>query len=188
MPTSTAGPSTRGGTRALRRRAAGFTLIEVSLVLLLIAIVLALAIPRLRSLSGAELSRQARRLSNTFRYLRSQAILTGRVYRLNYDVGLERYWVTIVNDCSDPGGVPEDGPLGRPVSLPDPVGISDIVLQGIGKVQQGLVMTCFYPDGYIDPTVVHLDDGREAYTLYVNSLTGRAALTAGYFDVDYGQQ
>ena len=189
MLTSIAEPSIDGGRRARRWRIAGFTLIEVSLVLLIIAIVLALAIPRLRSLTGAELSRQARRLTNTFRFLRSEAILTGRVYRLNYDVGLERYWVTVVDDCSDPSpGLPEDGPLARPTTLPDPVGISDIVLQGLGKVQQGQVTTCFYPDGYIDPTVVHLDDGREAYTLYVNSLTGRAALVAGYFDVDYGQQ
>ncbi|HVN87843.1 MAG TPA: GspH/FimT family pseudopilin [Candidatus Binatia bacterium] len=186
MPTSIVAPSIDRGPDTRRARPAGFTLIEVSLVLLIIAIVLALAIPRLRSLTGAELTRQARRLTNTFRFVRNEAILTGRIYQLHYDIGVERYWVTIVDQASDtPQVAPDIGPLAKPVSLPDPVGISDVVIQGVGKLQQGQVTTSFYPDGSIDPTVVHLDDGREAYTLYVNSLTGRPALVAGYYDVDY---
>lgn len=188
MPTSTAEPSNNARPVVSRSRTAGFTLIEISLVLLIIAIVLALAIPRLRSLTGAELQRQARRLTNVFRFLRSEAILTGRVYELHYDLTRERYWVSIIDESSDvPEKVSDTGPLSRPVSLPNPVGISDVVLEGVGKLQQGQAQTTFYPDGYVDPTVVHLDDSREAYTLYVNSLTGRPTLVAGYFDVDYGK-
>jgi general secretion pathway protein H len=173
---------------ARRPRSAGFTLLEIALVLLIIGIVLALAIPRLRSISGAELRGQARRLTNTFRYLRSEAILTGRIYQLRYDLTRERYWVTIATDAGDLSqAVADTGLLGRAVSLPSPVGISDIVVGGTQKIQQGLAMTNFYPDGYIDPTVIHIDDGREAFTLYVNALTGRASLAKGYYDVDYGK-
>jgi type II secretion system protein H len=188
MPISTAEPSIDGAPAARRSHPGGFTLIEVSLVLLIIAIVVALAVPRLRSITGAELTKQARRLTNTFRVLRSEAILTGRIYQLHCDIGIERYWVTIIDESSEtPQVVPDSGPLARPVTLPDPVGISDVVMQGLGKLQQGQVTTNFYPDGDIDPTVIHLDDGREAYTLYVNSLTGRPRLVPGYFDVDYGK-
>ncbi len=170
-------------------RTAGFTLIEISLVLLIIAIVLALAVPRLRSISGAELSAQARRLSNTFRYLRSEAILSGQVYQLRYDLNRQRYWAALDPESREEG----DAGLGsesliRPLSLPSPVGISDIVLpETVGKVQGGVVWTNFYPDGVIDTTVIHLDDGRRAYTLWVNPVTGRLFLTQGYFDVDYGR-
>ena len=48
----------------------GFTLIELGLVLLIIGVVLALTIPRLRDRSHAELLSQARRMAVTFRFLR----------------------------------------------------------------------------------------------------------------------
>ncbi|MBI4516052.1 MAG: prepilin-type N-terminal cleavage/methylation domain-containing protein [Deltaproteobacteria bacterium] len=171
-----------------RRRAAGFTLIEVALVLLIISIVLALTIPRLRSVSRAELGAQARRLTNTFRFLRSEAILTGQICQLRYDLNRERYWVTV----SDPGGessapLRAGGPLARGVSLESPVGISDIVLpESVGKVQEGQWLTNFYPDGTIDLTVIHIDNGTDAFTLWVNPLTGRLFLSPGYQEVDYG--
>ena len=187
MPTSTTAPSIDARSRSRTRSTAGFTLIEISLVLLIFAIVLNLAIPRLRSASGADLTREARKLSNTFRLLRSEAVLNGQIYQLHYDINRERYWVTIGN----PGGattsiVQDFGPLARGVTLSSPIGIRDVVLPDSGDaVQQDNLLTNFYPDGTVDRTVVHMDDGREAYTLWVNPLTGRLNLNPGYSDVDY---
>lgn len=188
MATSTTAPSTDAPLRPRTPQAAGFTLIELSLVLLIIAIVLNLAIPRLRSASGADLTREARKLSNTFRLLRSEAILNGQIYQLHYDLDRERYWVTIGNPGGATSSIVEDfGPLARGVALNSPIGIRDVVLpeNGDDATAENL-LTNFYPDGTVDRTVVHMDDGRESYTLWVNPLTGRLNLSPGYSDVDYG--
>ncbi len=191
MPISTAEP-TDGGARRRCGGRAGFTLIEVTLVLLILSIVLALTIPRLRSKSGMELSAQARRLSNTFKYLRSEAILDGRAYQLRYDLNADRYWATSLSGgsgqavASAKGGAAL-GLLAQPFTLPSPIAFSDIILpQSVGKIQDGQAVTNFYPDGSVDLTVIHLDDGNYAYTLYVYPYSGRLRLSQGYQDIDYG--
>ncbi len=164
----------------------GFTLLELALVLLIMAVVLALALPRLRDPGRAELMSQSKRLVNIFRLLRSEAVLNGYAYRLNYDLNAQRYWVT-ADEAADLGDfVRELGSLARGTQLKEPVSIADIVLPTLaGKVNQGQIYTVFYPDGSVDPTVIHLITPREAYTLWLNPMNGRLNMAAGYHDVEY---
>jgi prepilin-type N-terminal cleavage/methylation domain-containing protein len=194
MPTSTAERSTDGESSARDGespargpREGGFTLIEISLVILIIAIVLSLAVPRLRSVSRSELSAQARRLSNTFRLLRSEAILNGQVYQLRYDLNRDRYWAVAVDpETGDVQVLRESGSLARGVSLQEPIAFGDVVLpESIGKVFEGGAWTNFYPDGSVDQTVIHIDDGYDAFTLWVDPFSGRLFLSQGYRDIDY---
>ena len=110
MPISTAAPDDRDHDRRWRRRRAGaplgnsgFTLLEIALVLLIMAVVLALALPRLRDPGRAELEAQSHHLVLTFRLLRSEAALNGTAYRLNYDLDQQRYWVTPAEPDADLG-------------------------------------------------------------------------------------
>jgi general secretion pathway protein H len=167
---------------------AGFTLVELSLVLLIIGLAAALVVPRFRDRSHSDLISHARRLAVTFRFLRQEAILNGRIYRLTYDLGEHRYWITSAEDRGDESQFErESGMLGKVVTLPPPVAFSDVVLPfTAGRVVEGLAATHFYPDGYIDETIVHLDNGTDVYTLAVmNPLTGRVAVVPGYHEVDY---
>ena len=168
------------------RGSSGFTLLELSLALLIIAVVLMLAIPRLRDPGRAELVSQARRLVMIYRLLRSEAVLNGQAYRLNYDLSQQRYWVT--GDASADLGdmVHELGSLARGTKLDGQVSIVDIVLPTLaGKINQGQIYTVFYPDGSVDPTVIHLASPREAYTLWLNPMNGRLNIAVGYHDVEY---
>lgn len=188
MPTSTtASPEPRHNLRyASLRRCSGFTLLELSLALLIIAVVLMLAIPRLRDPGRAELVSQARRLVLIYRLLRSEAVLSGQAYRLNYDLNQQRYWVTGDASADLDDIVHELGSLARGTKLDGQVTIVDIVLPTLaGKVNQGLIYTVFYPDGSVDPTVIHLASPREAYTLWLNPMNGRLNIAAGYHDVEY---
>lgn len=189
MPTSTAASRrTDGGRRrAVLRGDAGFTLLEISLVLLIMAVILMLALPRLRDPGRAELMAQSSRLVNIFRLLRSEAALNGCAYRLNYDISAQRYWVT-ADESADLGDfVHELGQLARGTQLKEPVGIADVVLPTLaGKVNQGQVYTVFYPDGSVDSTVIHLATPKEAYTLWLNPMNYRLNMTPGYHDVEYG--
>jgi len=183
MPTSTVATSTERGPR---RHAAGFTLIELGLVLLIISVVMVLVVPRFRDQSHAQLISQTRKLAATFRFLQQEAILNGRVYRLNFDLDQQRYFVTAA-DASDPDAnfTQEKGILTRDVALPSTVQIADVnVPLTVGKLYEGIGWVQFYPDGYVDPSVVHLDNGQEVYTLYVDQpLTGRANVQSGYLDL-----
>jgi len=165
---------------------AGFTLLELSLVLLIMVVVLAVVVPRLRDPGRQELMEQSHRLVLTFRLLRSEAVLNGYAYRLNYDLDTQRYWAT-ADGTGDLGDIVHDAPaLARGTKLERPVGFMDVVLPTlVGKVNQGQIYTVFYPDGSIDATVIHLANGRDAYTLWLNPMNGRLNMDAGYRDVEY---
>ncbi len=180
---------------------AGFTLIELGLVILIIGVMLAIAIPRLGNRSYAELGSETRKIALAFRYLRHAAILNGRQYRLVYDLDQQVYWAEVGEaDVPPPEGeeaegesdyfeeIPEerfsmdtDGPIEKR-RLPEPIGFSDVNLPEVaGRLFEGIVWTTFYPDGYVDVSVVHLDNGQDAYTLYVlNGITGKVFVDPGY--------
>jgi Tfp pilus assembly protein FimT len=162
-------------------------LLELSLVLLIIVVMLALVVPRLREPGRAELDAQAHRLVLVFRLLRSQAILNGATYRLNYDLDQQRYWATPGDQTLELADFVRDfGSLARATRLQEPVVMMDVVLPTlVGKIAGGQIYTTFYPDGSIDPTVIHLNNGRQAYTLY-RTEAGRLKVADGYREVDYG--
>jgi general secretion pathway protein H len=181
MPTSATSTSNER-----RRREGGFTLIEIGLVLLIIATVVALVVPRFRDQSLQELQSQTRKLAATFRFLQEEAILNGRVYRLNFDLDQQRYFVTEA-DLEDESAFTQTttGVLSHDVILPSTVQIADVdTPESGGKLYEGVALAHFFPDGFVEPMAVHLQNGQEFYTLYVaNGLTGRAHVAAGYIDL-----
>jgi type II secretion system protein H len=196
MPISTTARRERSDTRQWRPRqqkgdlgSSGFTLIELALVLIIMLVVFALVIPRLRDPGRTELEAQSHRLALTFRLLRSEAVLNGGAYRLNYDLDQQRYWVTAADDSVDLEQFAHDiGNLARGTKFEYPVSMIDVVLPTLaGKIAQGQVYTVFYPDGSVDPTVIHLGNGRDAYTLWLNPMNGRLNTDAGYREVQYSE-
>ena len=194
MPISIAGRRSRLGAgqwtqrpTTLRVGSGGFTLLEITLVLVIMSVVFALVIPRLRDPGRAELEAQSHHLVLTFRLLRSEAVLNGSAYQLNYDLDQQRYWVTPGDASVDLAQFARDiGMLARGTRLERPVAILDVVLPTLaGKVEQGQIYTVFYPDGSVDPTVIHLANGRDAYTLWLNPMNGRLNMDTGYREVQY---
>jgi general secretion pathway protein H len=167
-----------------RSRERGFTLIELSIVILIIAIVARLAVPKLRSLTGAELSATTRRLANTTRYLYEEAVLRGTVLTLYVDLDRQEYWIARAD--ADAGRTGEDTDLlTRRTPLPPDVYIADVVVAGVGKLSSGLVPTHFYPEGYADRSVIHLGDSEgHAYTLGIDPVRGRGEVFEGYRDLE----
>ncbi len=166
---------------------AGFTLLEITLVVLIISVMITLVVPRLRDPGKMEMQAQASRLQKIFRLVRSEAVLNGATYRLNYDLDGERYWVT-----PDEGGTDlvdfarSFGSLARGTQIKEPVEIMDVDLPTLaGKIGQGQVFTLFYPDGTIDPTIIHIGDGKTSFTLYVNPMNNRLVLVNSYSNVSY---
>lgn len=170
--------------RGRRREERGFTLIELSVVILIIAIVARFAVPRLRNLTAAELGATTRRLAQTTRYLYEESALRGTVLTLYFDLDRQQYWVARPEEGT---GLPVEDTdlLARRVALPDGVSVADVVVPGAGKLSTGLVPTRFYPEGYADRSVIHLvDSGGHAYTLRIDPVRGRGEIFDGYQDLE----
>ncbi len=173
-------PDSRLESRAGRRQA-GFTLLELTLVIAIIMVMLGLAIPRLRDSSVAELKAQSHRLAMTFKLVRDEAILQGIPFQINFDLDEQRYWITSADPLGGDNAASTLGRLARGFSLNRDVGIADVMLPAAGaKVNQGRVYTIFYPDGTVDPTVIHLASETQAFTLHLNPMNSRLEMTPGY--------
>lgn len=175
MPTST-----RATSDVARER--GFTLIELSLVLLILGIILSFAVPRLLDLGAARLDASARRLGGTISYLHDEASLRGTTYRLRMDLDRATYAV----ETRMPAGSRETDtektfqdvwdPLVKPTVLPDEVFFDRVELP-TGTHGSGTTHISFVPEGELGDFTIRLasDDGR-ALDLAVDGLTGRVEI------------
>ncbi|MGE0820782.1 MAG: Tfp pilus assembly protein FimT/FimU [Candidatus Binatia bacterium] len=167
------------------RRRAGFTLLELALVLFIIGLLITVLLPRLGDLGGARLETSARRLAALVRYVSGEAAFSGRLYRIRYDLGEQAYGVQILVPSRDTNEfVVDPSPLSQEVFLPSGITFADIRVPSVGRVNSGQVFTHFYPQGYIDPTVIHLrDEQARVMTVQIPPITGEARVYEGYVDV-----
>ncbi|HXG21456.1 MAG TPA: prepilin-type N-terminal cleavage/methylation domain-containing protein [Methylomirabilota bacterium] len=163
---------------------AGFTLLELAVVLFIIGLLVAAMAPRLGDVSGARLEATAKRLAAVVRYVSGEAALRNQPYRLNYDLDKQRYWVTKLVVTQESAEFRNDlTPLSRPVQLPSTITFADVQAPGVGRISMGQVYTHFLPHGYADPTIIHLRDQRShTVTVLIPPLTGEARIYEGYVD------
>ena len=163
---------------------AGFTLLELSLVVFIIGLLVTILLPRFGDIGGARLESSARRLAALVRYLNGEAAFSGHVYRISYDLGEQSYTVQVLVPFRGATEfVADPSPMSQPVRLPSGVAFADIRVSQAGRINTGQVFTHFYPQGYVDPTVVHLRD-RQArmMTVIIPPITGEAKVYEGYVD------
>ena len=175
----TTGLSDKHGGRERRAfRRAGFTLLELILVMMIAAIVLSMAAPSLRMFANARpVANTAAQFVALTDYARSQAISEGRTYRLNLDPDKGLFWLT-----AQEGGVfqPLEREFGRVFSLPEgtkmdwlaPPAVSTGItvpglrLPGQTDIQDASGTTtartfiAFYPDGHTETSELRLTDRR----------------------------
>ena len=182
MPTSIATTFKRSLKKGPLKPNAGFTLLELSLVLLILGVLFALFVPRLRNVADVRLASTAERLAATARYLFAEAAFTGQLYRLHYNLDERAYWVTVLGQVQDSLEFVQDpAPLSRGVTFPPEVTFANVITASLGTTAAGEVFTHFYPQGYADPTVVHLRNQRgHFFTVVIPPLTGEARVYDGY--------
>lgn len=71
------------------------------------------------------------------------------------------------------------------VKLPPGVFFESVRTQYIEETTDGDAYTHFFPDGYVEPTVIYMADGRGAeFTLYASPISGRVKVLPGRHEFD----
>ncbi|MEW6683219.1 MAG: prepilin-type N-terminal cleavage/methylation domain-containing protein [Nitrospirota bacterium] len=159
----------------------GFTLIEISIVVFILALVALLVTPKLHRFAGGDARSASRELAGFVAALEQEAVASHTIHRLYYDLEADEYWVTTLVPV---GGVLEEGaPVGTKRRLPSDVQFEDVATAHQGLVTSGTAFTQFFPSGAVTRTTIHLRDEDDAkYSLSVNPITGRVVVTDGYVD------
>lgn len=170
----------RAGTRD-RAATAGFTLIELAVVIFIIGLTLALVTPHVGGLRGTRLKSEVRRLAGRIAYIGERATANKLVMRLTFDLDNNRYFVSELDPyAAMPTFVPDSQPGAAPIRLPNDVFLRDVTVENIGTLNRGMISANFYPEGWVDATLIHLgDEWGDIFTLAIDPLTGRVAIWRG---------
>lgn len=164
----------------------GFTLIELTVVIVVLGIMLSLIIPRLGELGAANLKRSARHLTGMIRFLHDEAQAkkdpTKGSYRLRFDISGGRYWAEVLTfNLEDKTAEykPYTSELGAEGSLFGRTAFRDVKVTS--HPDEPYIE--FSPNGWVERALIHLRDGEERdFTLKVNPLTGNTELLEGYIE------
>lgn len=156
----------------------GFTLIELAVVTLLIALFAGLTIPLLSGGGAKELRSTGRRISGMTRWCYNEAALTGLEHQLVFDLQRQVFFAQRLE--SDGELTTLSGP-GRERSPAGQAKIKDVTISGRGQFSNQTATTRILPAGWLEETVIHLEAGNEAeLTLRLMPLTGTSETYDGY--------
>ena len=138
----------------------GYTLIELTLVIMLVGLMMGLSVPNIRSLLIADnLKSSTLRIIGLIIELRSDAVRENRVYFLHMNMGSNLIWVGFE------GMSQEESELARKnaFQLSQDVNIVDVWRMDKGKAVDGEAIVRISRKGYLEYSIIHLedDDGRE---------------------------
>lgn len=131
---------------------AGFTLLELILVMAILAIGTALVVPSLHGFAqGRRTTNCCEQILALTKWARTQAIVRGLTYRLNLDPATRTYWLTVQNDDGTVQGLGEE--FGRVFTAPE-----GVTLTWDAQPQQDGVYVQFLPSGRCDPATISVID------------------------------
>jgi hypothetical protein len=169
---------------------AGFTLFEFAVVLFLISLFFVLvAVPIQGVVSGGDLGQATRLLMSEVSRLRGEAAYTRKVQTLVMDMEKNSFYALDPETPAEFRKTEESlfeqereaGP--RQKDLPSGVFFADVVLDTLGKIQEGKAEVRFFANGCVEHTLIHLkNEGGKVYTLEINPVTGFIRTYEGYID------
>ncbi len=175
----------KGKIRTLKDRSSkegeGFTLLELTVVLLLLGFILLLTFPNFRAqIFASDIKRSILGLVGEIKYAQSQAATTKKVHRLMIDVKDNIFWV--MREEAKGRFIREPSRSGQPRSLPPGISFLDVIHPDRGRIMEGQAYIDFYPTGWAEESTVHLQRNDEVFTIFINSLGGRVEVNEGYWE------
>ena len=88
----------RDSVRSARRPSQGFTLIEVMVALMIVALIATIGVKGFRTVTKGSLREGSAHMSGAIRFLFDRASITGKYHRLVIDLNEGRYWAEVSDD------------------------------------------------------------------------------------------
>jgi prepilin-type N-terminal cleavage/methylation domain-containing protein len=140
----------------------GYTLIELSVVLLIVGILLSITVPRIRdTLLNDDLKVATRRLIGAVRELRNESVRERTDWILQIDLNQPAFWSYTADTTAEKREELRKGA----VRLPEGIRIADVRQVDAAKKTEGEVFIRLFKGGYMTPTVIRLTKGDQTLTL-----------------------
>ncbi len=146
------------------------------------ALMFTLVVPYTGGYRKARLKSEARRLAGRASYLFDEASSQKVFLRLVFDLDHQVYGVMRLDPYAlpTPSFTPDRSSAGAPVRMPPAIAIRDVTVGDLGTFSAGTIATQFYPEGYVDATLIHMIDlSGHVMTLVFNPVTGRVSIAEG---------
>lgn len=168
----------------------GFTLIELTAVIILISLIMFVAMPRLTGFRfQRDLKSVARSLKAAVQTMRSKSIATGTNTVLYFDLEKKTFWGTYEEQTPDALTGESKGYIISPYHLPEGIRFIDASNINNPKINSGILSTLFNSKGVLEETVIHLADTKNRMlTIIINAYTGRFLLYDEYIELEYGSK
>ena len=155
------------------RSQAGFTMLEIMLVLFLLAGMLSIIIPRISL--GESLGTVGRKWVGALKSFQELSMTVQKTVRLYVDIDRSMYWPMVIDGNEEK--IPLDPTWAMPITLPEAVRFADIQV-GATRKETGRVDIFFYPNGRIDQAIVHLTDtSNNIMGVFVEPVTSMIRMT-----------
>lgn len=164
----------------MRHLNAGFTLLELIVVLLLVSLIAALIFPRLPSSQASDLRNSARQLAVLMRYLEERAVATKKTYYLHINLDDDRLTVSRKGAADNENGQ-DDDPFLKRQPLMKGIRVSDITTDQLGTINTGEALISYGPGGRSAPLLLHLAAPDNSYfTIQALPVSGSIKVASGY--------
>ena len=139
-----------------RKQIAGFTLIELIVVIALMGLMLFFSLPRLQNNPFLDDTKKSSRwLISKIQTLKESAMRDQKQYTLHFDLDSGRVWET--HEAMSPEDV--ESAVMDSYELPNDLRIIDIEYPSTGKIYSGQAKITFFKAGYTNKALVHMQDG-----------------------------
>ncbi|MBL0712543.1 MAG: prepilin-type N-terminal cleavage/methylation domain-containing protein [Desulfosarcina sp.] len=167
-----------GDTRRDSHLAAGFTLLELIVVILLMTILLGFAIPAFQRGGFTESHENvARELLLAVKKLKMAALSRQSIHKLHLDLDEGRIWVTRGSKATA---------RQSEWTLPGDTRISQVRFPDKREIRSGTVVMAFYPQGYSDRAIVRLtDDGTTHTDLIIEAFLPTALIASEDYPIPF---
>ena len=162
----------------------GFTLIELMVVMLLISIILAVAIPRFEGgFLQDPVKTFSRKMISTVRSLRSAAVQTQIQHTLIIDLNAQQLNMVSQAVETETGADASANPPKKSFKPPDSLTLVDVQFPGSDPITTGIAEIHFYPAGYSDHAFIRLQSSSDdRYTYVVEPLLPKVKLFEEWID------